>query len=263
MLQETNVRSSSQFEVSRACGKSVIPEIFCWTKMGTEAGQSLSAILHRKEMERCSGGGTFAWGIGNSLGGSAELAKRMSSTGEVDVLFTPMKSPPKAIDQTPSELLLWQYYLDRSGSALPLPEHMLVTSRGGGDKRTHYALLCQSESPLEERYDQGSFDPSGVRNLASMNPVGASQVTSVVRYRGEPTTNDKSYRVAFKARLFADGFVKLVNPVVMNATMTALYEKVCNARSERDWVRGTQELNEIARTMNAKGSSKQGRLFQE
>ena len=29
-----------------------LPDVFCWTKMGTEAGQSLENIIARKEAER-------------------------------------------------------------------------------------------------------------------------------------------------------------------------------------------------------------------
>jgi 4-aminobutyrate aminotransferase-like enzyme len=53
---------------------SCVPDIFCWTKMGTEAGQTLGTILRRKELERQAGSGIFAWGIGNSLGASPALA---------------------------------------------------------------------------------------------------------------------------------------------------------------------------------------------
>lgn len=223
-----------------------IPDIFCWTKMGTEAGQSLTAIIRRKELERSAGGGTFAWGIGNSLGGAAELAKQMSQSGDVDVLFTPMKSAPKAIDAAPSQLLLWIFYQNRSGDLTPLPEHMLVTSRGGADKRTHYALLCQSDGPLEEQCNYGAFDSSGVRNLASMNPVGASQVTSVVRYDGAITSADKAYRVAFKAKLHAEGFVKLAEPILMNKDLAALYEMVCHAGTNEAWRSGVRKLKKAA-----------------
>lgn len=222
-----------------------IPDIFCWTKMGTEAGQSLAAILHRKELERSAGGGTFAWGIGNSLGGAAALARQMSSSGDVDVLFTPMKSSPKAIDVAPSQLLLWMFYQKSTGGLAALPEHMLVTSRGGADKRTHYALICSAEDPLEDR-NHGAFESSDVRNLASMNPVGASQVTSVVRYDGAATSAEKGYRVAFRAKLHAEGFVKLMEPILMNDELVELYNKVCRVRTEEAWRNGVRKLKKAA-----------------
>lgn len=217
--------------------------------MGTEAGQSLETILRRKEMERRSGNGLFAWGIGNSLGTSAELARKLTPHGEVDVLFTPMKSAPKALDIAPSQLLLWLGYVDAKGHIVPLPDHMLVTSRGGNEKRNHYALLCYSSEEIRD-YSADIFDAAFARNLASLNPIGASQVTSVVRYEnkanGEP---EKPYKIAFRARLHAEGFVKLARPVVMDDRMMSLYREVCDATSATDWLDGANDLRAIAQSM--------------
>ncbi len=226
-----------------ATGFDAIPDIFCWTKMGAEAGQPLNAILHRKELERSAGGGIFAWGIGNSLGNSAELAKKLSPSGEVDVLFTPMLSNPKLRDTSPSQMLLWMYCQNASGGLTVLPDHVLVTSRGGSDKRTHYALICRSEHKIEDNGNYGVFDSSGVKNLASLNPVGASQVTSVVRYEGG-AVRGKPYRVLFKAKLHADGFVRLVDPVVMNRELILLYEAVCKSRYPEEWRSTVRKLKE-------------------
>lgn len=242
MPQALAMRLDNQRDRSPRNKPSIIPEVFCWTKMGTEAGQPLTAILRRKELERMAGEGTFAWGIGNSLGGAADQARQMSPSGDVDVLFTPMKSAPKAIDVMPSQLLLWMFYQDRRGSPTALPEHMLVTSRGGSSKRVHYALLCKADASLEEQLDSGSFDSSGVRNLVSMNPVGASQVTSVVRFAGDAPTATNAYRVAFRARLYAEGFVKLVAPVPLDEELTGLYEEVCSARTKEAWRSGVLAL---------------------
>lgn len=220
----------------------VIPDIFCWTKMGAEAGQSLDAILHRKELERAAGNGSFAWGIGNSLGNSAHFARQQSPTGEVDVLFTPMKSMPKAVDATPSQLYLWLYYEGVSGSIKALPEHMLVTSRGHEGKRSHYALLCHSAEEISEQ-DLGGFHASNVRNLVSMNPVGASQVTSVVRYQ-TMDIYDKPYRVSFRAKLHGEGFVKLIEPVVMDNVLLAMYNEACSSVTPADWYQSVSLLKQ-------------------
>lgn len=220
----------------------VIPDIFCWTKMGAEAGQGLHDILHRKELERAAGNGSFAWGIGNSLGNSARFARQQSPNGEVDVLFTPMKSTPKLVDTTPSQLFLWLYYESTSGSIDMLPEHILITSRGHEGKRSHYALLCHSSEKIAEN-DLGGFDASCVRNLVSMNPVGASQVTSVVRYK-TMDIEKKPYRVSFKAKLQGEGFVKLIEPVMMNQTLLRMYEEACNSNTPSDWYDAVSELKQ-------------------
>jgi hypothetical protein len=49
-----------------------LPEAFCWTKYGAEAGEAASSILRRKELERLATGGIFLWGIGNAIGPSLE-----------------------------------------------------------------------------------------------------------------------------------------------------------------------------------------------
>jgi len=45
-----------------------LPNNFCWTRMGVEAGEELDRILFRKEYERKLNGGIFTWGIGSALG---------------------------------------------------------------------------------------------------------------------------------------------------------------------------------------------------
>lgn len=239
-----------------------VPDIFCWTKMGTEAGQPLASIVHRKELERRAGGGTFAWGIGNSLGVAADHARQMAS-GELDVLFTPMKSPAKSVDIEPTQILLWLYYQSRSGVPTLLPEHMLVTSRGGAGKRSHYALICRSDLPLGEQSDCGMFDGHAVRNLTSSNPVGPSQVTSVVRHAGGGGASARPYRVAFRAKLHAEGFVRLVAPVPMDEPLMAIYEDVCRAGSEKLWRAGVLRLRKAALMAQREPELPQFQLFSE
>jgi hypothetical protein len=230
--------------------------------MGTEAGQSLEAILRRKELERRSGDGAFAWGIGNSLGRSADLARMLSPSGEVDVLFTPMKSAAKAADIAPSTILLWLCYIGVNGELLDLPKYSLVTSRGGSERRSHYALLCHSTDNIADHGDLGAFDARLVRNLASSNPVGASQVTSVVRYEGPSATVDKPYRIAFRAKLWAEGFVRLGAPVPLTGVMREEYLKVCQADSVDEWRAGVDRIRLLAQC-DIEQSPVQEELFAE
>lgn len=231
---------------SAARGAPPIPEVFCWTKMGAEAGQSLDVILRRKELERRSGNGIFAWGIGNSLGAAPDLARQQSPDGEVDVLFTPMKSAAKQIDAAPSQVLLWLGFLDPNGRIADLPHHILVTSRGGSEKRGHYALICHSTDEIRD-YSIEAFDAAYARNLASLNPIGASQVTSVVRYGGSSgAALEKPYRVAFRAKLSNQGFVRLVRPVVMEGDLLRLYRKVCDSTDVVDWLEGAKMVRAAA-----------------
>lgn len=41
--------------------------LVCWSRMQAEAGQSLDAIVRRKELEREANGGLFLWGVGNLI----------------------------------------------------------------------------------------------------------------------------------------------------------------------------------------------------
>src|SRR3546814_9875240 len=117
-----------------------LPAVFFWTKMGTEVGQALEDIVQRKELERQSGAGVFAWGIGNSIGPAIKHAKSAERIAMLETLFTPMKAAPKNIDVSPRSVLLWPGYQDgNSGEVERPPDPMLVHSRGhygtGEDKR--------------------------------------------------------------------------------------------------------------------------------
>jgi hypothetical protein len=215
-----------------------VPPVFCWTKMGSEAGQGLEDILRRKDLERQCGEGLFSWGIGNSVGPAMHYARTAERITELDALFTPMKSAAKALDAAPARLLMWLGYSAVGGHLELLPEHMLVTSRGhfesGEDKRGHYALICRSDQSLSGRTRQGAFDHRAVRNLISSNPVGASQVTSVVRHDSDRSTQ-ATYSVLFRARLTGDWCVRLAAPICLDGELLELYKMVCAARTQDEW----------------------------
>ena len=170
--------------------------------MGSEAGESLDQIIKRKEVERRANGGVFTWGVGSSLGDSADLLRQM--TNMATVVFTPMLSKPKFIDERPSKVLLWLGGRARTGEMVDLPPYSLLTSRGHtqnkGNKKKHYALLCRSIDPIEQVYGQ-HLDGSSVVNLKTGNPVGSSQVTAVVRQVGNCSGQKRLYSVGFTAGL--------------------------------------------------------------
>ncbi len=128
-----------------------LPHVFCWTKMGTEAGEDLSHIILRKEWERRLGDGRFLWGIGQSLGANADAAA--AGGKPLAAVFSPMPSKPKDIDVAPADVVLWNSWVDSAGETRPLPRHAFVTSRAtlpsGRRKESHYALVCRSAVTLE------------------------------------------------------------------------------------------------------------------
>ena len=176
--------------------------------MQTEAGQQLTRIVRRKELERRTGEGIFFWGVGNA---PSRAIPELVRTGEVvDVLFSIMKSRPKQKDVSPSKVRVWRRYVDQDGAPRLVPPHVLVISRAGF-RDCHYALICSSETPLILA-DEGPFDPAAYRNVGGTGgAVGASQVTALLERRAPDGPAD--YRVAMRARMSHGYWVKLVDPV--------------------------------------------------
>lgn len=202
------VRNQGDTDVLLA--KMDLGERLCWTRMQAEAGEGLAKIIHRKNLERQAGDGLFFWGVGNAPSRAVPALARTSTP--VDVLFSVMKSRPKARDVAPTALLAWRSYIDVDEVVKPLPEHVLITSRAG-NRDYHYALVCNSDAPLDVS-DYGPFDPTAFRNLGAGGAVGSSQVTALL----ERCAPDKSsaYRIAMRARLTGGLWVKLVDPIILN-----------------------------------------------
>jgi hypothetical protein len=214
-----------------------IPDAFCWTRMGTEAGQTLEAIVQRKEWERQAGNGLFVWGIGSALGNGIELLVRQ---GEPYVVFSRMRSSPKKQDVRPSSILLWLGYETSDRSFRLLPEHLFVTSRGETpgrqEKRAHYALFCYSEEPLFVSEPRGSIDVDSLCNLTTERPLGFSQVTAVVRQKSARTNSGKSlYPVDLVARLAPPFFARLALPVTLSQRATKELEDIQRSSTAREW----------------------------
>ncbi len=233
--------------------------------MGTEAGQPLETILRRKEFERKAGNGIFAWGIGNSLGSSPDYAKQATTSGNIDVLFSPMKSAPKAIDVAPTQLILWLAYHSHDRGLIDLPIHMLIASRGNGasgvTKRSHYALLCERDEEIHAESDPGIIDATCARNLVSHNPLGASQVTAMVRYDiSSGNILEKPYPISFRARMHREGFVRLGTPVLLNGSLLSAYRELCQASCAEEWLEGVKDIKRQAKS-SVSLSSRQQSLF--
>lgn len=188
-----------------------LPRVFCWTKIGTEAGQDLDEIIIRKEEERKNGGGVFFWGIGTPLG--QRVWSFVDGCPNPLVLFSPMKSSPRLIDVEPERVVRWTSYLDRNEVKHRVPEHVLVTSKGTtkrGDKNHHYALVCRKTTPLAE----GNYPRVNVSSLgifltgSSLDP---RQVTTIVEVKAN-TVEENYYDVMFAAELVSPYFVTLVDP---------------------------------------------------
>lgn len=193
-----------------------VPEKFCWTKMGSESGESLQSIVIRKDYERQIGDGLFMWGIGNALG--EKIWNLVESVSVPMVYFSTMKAKPKPADTSPDSILLWTSYIDRFNNIKPLPSHVFITSRGTtrfNSKVKHYALVCKSKSHLN--LSNGSYlDLSCLKNINShKNKLGFSQVTAVVEKHGEQSSIPKMYPLIFRAELVYPYYVTLIEPVMI------------------------------------------------
>ncbi len=188
----------------------------CWTRMQAEAGQTLDAIVARKELERQAGEGLFMWGVGSAPSRAirplAQLGRR------IPVIFSIMKSKPKVVDVAPSRVVVWRRYTDKEGVVRPLPAHCIVTSRADsarGPKQAHYALMCWSDAPLRLRSGV-KFNVASFRNAGPTgSPVGASQVTALLQ-AGVSAGSKPGYEINMAAELIESYWVRLADPLEVN-----------------------------------------------
>ncbi|PZT91746.1 MAG: hypothetical protein DI637_01765 [Citromicrobium sp.] len=225
----------------------------CWTRMQAESGQGLNTIVRRKEMERRIGEGLFFWGVGNAPARAIPALARTGAT--LDVVFSMMKSKPKAKDVAPAKVHAWRRYIDQFGAVRDLPRHVLVTSRAG-TRNCHYALVCRSEKELAVA-DEGPFDPGAYRNFGAGKAVGASQTTALLE-RHSPF-GDPDYRIAMRARMTGGMWVKLVDPVELSSSMRALLDET--PLDEQEWLEMVDAARRTARPALPTRHDQQDYLF--
>lgn len=191
------------------------PISFVWSRFGTEAGQAIDSILHRKEQERVANDGVFYWGIGNAVGPSVAALVAQAETPEV--LFSPIKSPARLEDARPECVVTWTAAIGLNGVPHVLPARSLITSRFTLGRQHHYALVCSSNSALTDAQNANVSTSEGISlgdlcNFVTGRPVGASQVTAVVQRRGRQSASGTTYPVSFRAKLAPPYFIRLSAP---------------------------------------------------
>jgi hypothetical protein len=188
-----------------------LPDAFCWTRYGSESGETVTDIFCRKEVERQRNGGIFMWGIGNGLGPS--LLQLLRYTDSPRVVFSPIRGRPRTEDAAPDQVVMWNRGVGIDGKAYELPKGSLVTSRvGRGRRSAHFALVCEFEAPLAPS-QLGTVDFAALRNIRSGSRLGSSQVTSVVRRAASYRGGGGDYVVTLVARLAAPYLVRLNDPM--------------------------------------------------
>ncbi len=194
-----------------------LPEVFCWTKFGGEAGEPAEAIFQRKELERSRNGGIFLWGIGQSIRPSLEALLRTTESPEV--VFSPIKAAASPRDLFPRDVVIWCGAIGFDGQRYRLPCFSLVTSKLDAStsvRSSHYALICERDEPILTGGGAGqTVIPANLRNLLSGSALGSSQVTSVVRQVSDNYPASTEYPVITRARLVYPYLVRLTCGVIV------------------------------------------------
>jgi hypothetical protein len=238
---DSQVVAPRVFAVEPAKGRLTDP--LCWSRMQAEAGQSLERIIIRKELERQANGGIFYWGVGNAP--SQAIHSLAEEQADVDVVFSVMKTRPRVVDLSPTEVWIWRAYIDSDGQRKPLPPGTVVTSRGQpgqAARRGHYALVCRSGVPLSVGGNR-RFNPNAYRNCGDAGaPVGHSQVTALLRR----VTRDRGgdYRINLRAKLAAGYWVRLADAAMLDADHVKKLNDVDASLALADWHALACELRE-------------------
>lgn len=238
---------------TRALDNSGASAFVCWSRMQAEAGQGLDAIVARKELERSAGAGVFFWGVGNAPSVAISALARLGEP--VPVIFSIMKSKPKKIDVAPSRVVAWRRYFDAEGAERDLPPSAIITSRGdsaNGSKRAHYALMCRSGEPLALRRGE-VFDVNAYRNAGGRGaPVGASQVTALLRQVSEPSATS-DYEANLRAQLEGSYWVRLSDPVDVPASLQKRLD-AAEGLGVEEWLDLAREIRGTAERRAVSGS---------
>ncbi|KAF1026742.1 MAG: hypothetical protein GAK40_01199 [Burkholderia plantarii] len=204
-----------------------LPPTFCWTRIGADSAEDLPTTVLRKEWERRLGRGRFLWGIGQSLGESAQAAAHR--LGSLVALFTPVASRSRGMERARQDMLLWNAWIDASGQVRQLPSHTFITSRAtlpsGRRREQHHALVCASPAPLSIG-TRLRVVPDQLRSVATGKPLGAAQAAAVVDcVVSEADSGARSYPVAFAIPLDAPYTVRLAQPTALKARDLARVDK--------------------------------------
>ena len=180
------------------------PKIFCWSKIGPEAGLTLDQIIRWKEFQRSLSGGVFVWGVGGIPGREKQNAF-LKSVRKPRVLFSEQLGKARPDYENPSSTTLWTHFVDDAGIEVELPRYAAVTSKGGVDK--HHAIMCYAQDPIVIQEDIG-FDIGLFGNFQGSSNIAFQQPAPIVEVNklGKPKL---LYPRGFWADLARQPFVTL------------------------------------------------------
>jgi hypothetical protein len=222
----------------------------CLTKFGPESGETAKEILTRKELERRSGAraykNEFWWGIGEK--GTAQSINRLiSQHGATVVLFSAIKNQKPPTKSAASDVLVWRKYCTLGSSILrDMPKHVLITSaamtKSDTIRSTHFALVCNSNVPIEMGGRAYRFSNLHYKNLSKDGKLGKSArgqrtTTALVRWTSSPISGAECDSIIdFSADLRAPYCVELSDPKqIPRSAVATLNQQVANGLRVRQW----------------------------
>ena len=235
-----------------------LPPTFCWSRIGPGAGVDLTTLVVRKEWERRLGGGRFLWGIGQSLGSSAQVAALR--TGSLLALFSPSASRPRATQDKCGKragVVVWNAWIDASGQVRQLPPHVFVTSGAtlpsGAAREHYYALVCVSPAELSVGNSLRVF-PQRLRSVSTAKAPRPSQGTVVVDcVERAAEAAGKSHPLVFTAELEAPYFVRLTQPTPVKARDLAAIHEASRMGDFETYAELTKRVRSQACAQQARG----------
>jgi len=180
------------------------PEIFCWSKVGPEAGFTLEQIIRWKELQRSLSDGIFFWGIGGVPSREKQEAF-IRAVARPKILFSEQIGEARPLFKNPNAVFLWTHYEKQAGREIALPPFSAVMSKAGGPK--HYAIVCQANAPISVDITLG-FDIGTYGNFLGRPNIAFQQTCPIVQLNkaGHPKCR---YDRGFWADLVTPYFVTL------------------------------------------------------
>jgi hypothetical protein len=114
----------------------------------------------------CEWRGVLLGHIGNAIGPSMiELLRQLDGP---EVLFSPIRSSPRKQDAAPESVVAWTAASGLDGEPYRLLARSLITSRFNRERPRHYALVCKSDTKLQDYAVTGQeYDVSFKAKLVS------------------------------------------------------------------------------------------------
>lgn len=206
-----------------------LPDYFVWHTVGTESSLTLEQNFKSLEAQRRNNpDDIFLWGCGNSISENVLLDLLKATNNQPLLVFTPIKSAVRNKDKThldsdTKSVCLWQSIDQKRspGFSMPIGAQVVSTAEndqgGKQNKKSHYALVCQSQKPLTPNMDSTrTLETDFLETHPRGNdPVNSSSV-KVVHKLLNPKFSKREYPIILTVPLVPPYIVKLTNPQILS-----------------------------------------------